>query len=67
MSFADWKKCSKKYREAVNSYGAGSIPDEELAQAAFKAGDREGAKRTHEICMRAMDLREKFRDKPRSA
>lgn len=58
MSFADWKKRSKLYqvfKDRAIRYGIGY---EEVARAAFKAGEREGRKDTEEIARRAIVLRE---------
>lgn len=42
MSFADWKKRSKLYQTFVSRAVRYGIGYEEVAQAAYKAGERDG-------------------------
>lgn len=60
MSFADWKKRSKKYQDTMRMHGIGRSDAEELAQAAYKAGEREGRKADEEMAKQAIELRHIF-------
>ena len=58
MSFAKWKNDSnlyKAYREQAARYGIGY---QDVCQAAYKAGERQGRKDTEEMAKRAIELRE---------
>ena len=41
-------------------HGIGWADAQELAQAAFKAGERQGRKDMEELCMHAIELRERM-------
>ena len=58
MSFADWKKRSEKYRDAIQTGGFSDRDKEALAQAAYKAGEREGIKAAENAAKRAIVIRE---------
>lgn len=55
MAFADWKKRNTVMAKCIpDGYQAMAYV---VAQAAYKAGERDGAKRTEEICKQAILLR----------
>ena len=58
MSFANWKKRSKKYKDALQAGSFNARDKEELAQAAYKAGEREGIKAAENAAKRAIVIRE---------
>ena len=58
MSFANWKNDSnlyKLYKDRVERYGTGY---QDVCQAAYKAGERQGRKDAEEMAKRAIELRE---------
>ncbi len=58
MGFADWKKRSKRYKEISESLrGLGqSGLLEEICQAAYKAGERDGRKQVEDVAKNAIGL-----------
>lgn len=55
MSFADWKKSNKVMDKYIpDGYKAMAYV---VAQAAYKAGERQGRKDVHDIALNATDLR----------
>ena len=61
MAFADWKKRSKlfqMFKERADQFGIGY---EEVAQAAYKAGERDGRKQSEAVAENAIKLREIMR------
>jgi hypothetical protein len=60
MSFADWARRSKKYQDTARRHGIAWTDVQELAQAAYKAGERQGRKDAEDLCVRAMELRERM-------
>jgi len=56
MSFADWKKRSKRYRDMMVGHGIGRADAEEVAQAAYKAGERDGRKQVEAIAENVAEL-----------
>ena len=61
MAFSDWKKKSKlfkMFKERAERFGIGY---EEVAQAAYKAGERDGRKQVEDIVENAIKLRELMR------
>ena len=61
MSFANWKKKSKLFAAALSMLG--SYPLTNVCQAAYKAVERDGCKRTEDAAKRAIELRELMRVK----
>jgi len=61
MSFADWKKRSKRYAEMMKRQAYYRRDVDECCQAAYKAGERQGRKDAEEMAKRAIILREKLR------
>ena len=59
MSFADWKKRSKKYQRYDSFRRDWTLA--ELCQAAYKAGERQGRNDAESICRQAILLRETLR------
>ena len=61
MSFTDWKKRSDRFCTLIarDRYNAPDI--EEVARAAYKAGERAGLKAGEDIAKRAIELRELMR------
>lgn len=49
MGFADWKKRSKQYHDMISGPGIGLADAEEVAQAAYKAGERDGRKQVEAV------------------
>ena len=60
MAFAEWARRSKKYQDTARLHGIGWRDAQELAQAAYKAGERQGRKDVEYLCVRAMELRERM-------
>lgn len=60
MSFAEWKKRSKKWIDAKPHIIRGMPPStfEEIVQAAYKSGERQGRRDAEEMAKRAIELRE---------
>jgi hypothetical protein len=56
MSFADWKKRSKRYHSMMAGHGIGRADAEEVAQAAYKAGERDGRKQVEAIAENCVGL-----------
>lgn len=62
MTFADWRKTSKLFaatQKALDSYSVIS----HVCRAAYKAGERDGCKRTEDVAKKAIELRELMRSK----
>lgn len=58
MAFADWKKRSHRYGALLSRLQIHGTQDiEEVCQAAYKAGERNGRKKTEAIAMNAIELR----------
>lgn len=57
MSFADWKKRSRLL-SYVDSWNIGAAS--KAAEAAYKAGEREGYKHAERVCRAAIELREQI-------
>ena len=60
MTFAEWKKRSKlfvAFKDSAERYG---LRYEEVARAAYKAGEREGLKVAEAIAINAIMLRSKL-------
>jgi len=49
MSFAAWKKRSKRYRDMMDGHGISRADAEEVAQAAYKAGELDGRKQVKAV------------------
>lgn len=49
MSFSDWKKRSKRYHDMMAGHGIGRAVAEEVARAAYKAGERDGRKQVNAV------------------
>jgi len=62
MSFAEWKERSKLYKAFKDRAERFGIGYEEVAQAAYKAGERQGRKDAEAACMSGLALREKMGD-----
>jgi hypothetical protein len=60
MSFADWKERSKLYKAFKGRAERFGIGYEEVAQAAYKAGERQGRKDAEWACVAALELRDKL-------
>lgn len=60
MSFSKWARRSKKYQDTARMYGIGWADAQELALAAYKAGERQGRKDAEKLCVRAMELKERL-------
>jgi len=59
MAFADWKKRNTIMNSSIPAgYQAMAY---RVAQAAYKAGERDAEKRMEDLCMRAMELQDKLR------
>ena len=58
MSFESFKKRSKIYKDALQTGGFSNQQKEELAQAAYKAGERDGSMTTEDGAKREILLRE---------
>lgn len=56
MSFADWKKRSKRYHDMMAGHGIGRDDAEEVAQAAYRAGKRDGRKQIEDVAGNAIGL-----------
>ena len=56
MSFADWKKRSKRYHDMISGHGIGRADAEEVAQAAYKAGERDGRNQVEVVAGNAIGL-----------
>lgn len=56
MSFANWKKRSKRYHDMMAGHGIGRADAEEVAQAAYKAGERNGRKQAEASAGNAIGL-----------
>ena len=63
MSFADWKKRSKLFAAADRILDQYDLIITNVCQAAYKAGERDGCKRTEDAAKRAIELRELMRVK----
>ena len=61
MSFADWKKRSKLYQTFKSRAERFGIGYDEVAQAAYKAGERDGRKQAETVAEQAIKLRELMR------
>ena len=58
MGFADWKKRSKRYKEiseSLRGWGQRGLL-EEIFQAAYKAGERDGRKQVEDVAKNAIGL-----------
>lgn len=58
MSFADWKKRSKLYQAFKSRAERFGIGYDEVAHAAYKAGERDGRKQAEAVAENAIKLRE---------
>lgn len=56
MSFADWKKRSKRYHDMMAGHVIGRADAEEAAKAAYKAGERDGRKQVEAVAGNAVGL-----------
>ena len=56
MSFAEWKKRSKRYHDMMAGHGIGRADAEEVAHAAYKAGERDGRKQVEAVAGNAVVL-----------
>lgn len=58
MAFSEWARRNKKYQDTARMHGIGWADVQELAQAAYKAGERQGRKDAEAICTQMIRLRE---------
>ena len=58
MSFATWKNESYLYKLCTDRAAQYGIVYEDICQAAYKAGERQGRKDAEEMAKRAIELRE---------
>ena len=61
MSFSDWKKRSILFQECKARFEKHGVGYEEVVQAAYKAGERDGKNRAEAIVEQAIKLRELLR------
>jgi hypothetical protein len=61
MSFADWKKRSKRYQRMMGCNCIQFSDAEEVTRAAYKAGEWQGRKDAEEIAKNAIKLRDTLR------